>query len=294
MIWGLIILLIVAAVAVQLLIAWAVLRQLGRPDRRSAGHALAMGEPTTPQEAGYGAEELTVELDDRPPIDLWLVTGGRPDGPVMLLVHGWGDSRTTALRWLPQLAPHASTVVLFDLRGHGDSPVATSTWGSGDRADVVRIVQALRRPQRKLVLVGTSMGGTVAIDAGREAPVDGIIADSPCRDPQDSVYRTLRKRRLPAWLTTKLVFAWLHRRQPDLRDTDAADHARELSVPLLVIHGEADVTVPVDHARMIADSARAGRLVVFEEAIHLGACESDPDRYAAAISKFLGENQLSR
>ncbi len=296
MLWGLIVLLIVAALVLQLLIAWGVLRQLRRPQRRSAGYALAMGEPTSPEEAGYETEELSVELDGRPPADLWLVTGRRPDGPVMLLVHGWGDSRTSVLRWLPQLAPHASTIVLFDLRGHGDSPVATSTWGSGDRDDVIRIARTLheRWLERKLVLIGISMGGSVAIDVGREAPVDAIIVDSPCLDPQDAVYRTLRKHRLPAWLTTRIVFAWLHRRDPELSDGDAAEHARGLTVPLLVIHGDADVIVPVDHARTIADAASAGRLVVFQDAIHLGACDRDPDKYGATVSQFLKEHVISR
>src|SRR5688572_8403335 len=99
--WGLIILLAVA-LALLVLIATAVTAHvLTHPPRRTEGVAVARGEPTNPVEAG--AKEYTTHtlmFPDGRKIELWDVRGERPDGPLTVMLHGWGDSRLGELIWL--------------------------------------------------------------------------------------------------------------------------------------------------------------------------------------------------
>jgi pimeloyl-ACP methyl ester carboxylesterase len=86
--------------------------------------------------------------------------------PLLLFVHGWTCRRTY---WLPQLeyfsAAHA--VAAPDLPGHGDSGCGDrSRWGVESFAlDVAACVDTLQA--EKVVLIGHSMGGAVALEAAR-------------------------------------------------------------------------------------------------------------------------------
>lgn len=91
--------------------------------------------------------------------------GGRGE-PLLLFVHGWTCRRSY---WRPQLEhfSDAHAVAAVDLPGHGDSGSgARSCWGVEPLAlDVAACVRALGA--NKVVLVGHSMGGAVALEAAR-------------------------------------------------------------------------------------------------------------------------------
>lgn len=86
--------------------------------------------------------------------------------PLLLFVHGWTCRRSY---WLPQLEYFAGNhaVAAPDLPGHGDSGMGSrSHWGVKSFAlDVVACVDTLQA--EKVVLIGHSMGGAVALEAAR-------------------------------------------------------------------------------------------------------------------------------
>ena len=96
--------------------------------------------------------------------------------PLIVLVHGWScDSNY----WAAQLKPLAAkyTIVTVDLAGHGASGVNRKDWSmAAFGSDVAAAVQAMP-DAGKVILVGHSMGGPVAIEAARQlgARVLGVI-----------------------------------------------------------------------------------------------------------------------
>lgn len=96
--------------------------------------------------------------------------------PLLLFVHGWTCRRTY---WLPQLKYFGSThaVAALDLPGHGESGSGDRTfWGVESFArDVATCVKALAA--RRVLLIGHSMGGAVALEAARllGATVTGVV-----------------------------------------------------------------------------------------------------------------------
>lgn len=94
---------------------------------------------------------------------------------LIVAVHGWTCRRS---HWAGQLALMArfGEVLVPDLPGHGDSlgsPPQTATIAglAQELADLVA-----QQPQRKVVLVGHSMGGAVALEAARLlTQVDAVI-----------------------------------------------------------------------------------------------------------------------
>lgn len=103
--------------------------------------------------------------------------------PVIVFIHGWScDSGY----WDAQLNEFAQrhTVVTLDLAGHGRSDeTGRKDWSiTNFGADVAAVVQAEGYP--RVVLVGHSMGGPVALEAARRLPgkVVGIVGVDTLRE----------------------------------------------------------------------------------------------------------------
>jgi pimeloyl-ACP methyl ester carboxylesterase len=91
------------------------------------------------------------------------VYGNAPTAVV--LIHGWSCDSTY---WNAQLDAlrAAYTVVTLDLAGHGASGANRTDWSTANfGADVAAVAREL--PQQRIVLVGHSMGGPVALEAAR-------------------------------------------------------------------------------------------------------------------------------
>jgi pimeloyl-ACP methyl ester carboxylesterase len=77
-------------------------------------------------------------------------------GPLVVLLPGMGDLRSTYRLLAPRLVDGGHRVVLTDLRGHGDSDPGCGSFGDFETAgDIVALVQRLGGPA---IRVGSSMG----------------------------------------------------------------------------------------------------------------------------------------
>ncbi|HVO46625.1 MAG TPA: alpha/beta hydrolase [Steroidobacteraceae bacterium] len=118
-----------------------------------------------------GAPEIATEPDG---VHIEYHTYGHGE-PAVVLIHGWA---TDANYWSAQLEPLKSkyTVVTVDLAGHGASTRNRADWSMGNYGeDVATVVRQIQNKQ--VILVGHSMGGTVALEAARRIGdrVIGII-----------------------------------------------------------------------------------------------------------------------
>ncbi len=112
----------------------------------------------------------------------------RPRGTV-LIVHGLGEHAERYVRLAADLATAGWAVQAFDQRGHGASEgargdIATPTSLQDDLALLLDTLNDERAP-RPLVLLGHSMGGTVAASLladGRGDGVEALVLSSPAFD----------------------------------------------------------------------------------------------------------------
>jgi len=259
---------------------------LVHPPRRTYATALARGIPGDPGEVGpdgggpYVFESWETELGQgRGGLKVWDVGGKDAQGPVVVFVHGWGDSRIGGLSRLPVFAGIASRVLMFDLRGHGESG-GTCGLGVRDVGDLGAVVARIGG-ERPIVLVGWSMGAGVAIafaasGLGVSGRVAAVIAESAYRFGSTPARNVLRMSRLPYRINLPLAFACLgveHRlglRGFDGPRFDRAALASRLKVPLLVIHGLDDRTSPPADGKLIAQAAPNGEFLGVADAGHHG------------------------
>ena len=100
--------------------------------------------------------------------DAW----GNPDGPLVLLQHGGGQTRHAWKGTGELLGKAGYYAVAFDARGHGDSDWASDGLYSQDAMvrDLECVVSAIGK--MRPVLVGASMGGGTSLVAAGEDHVD--------------------------------------------------------------------------------------------------------------------------
>jgi pimeloyl-ACP methyl ester carboxylesterase len=107
------------------------------------------------------------------PVELAYDRAGPSDGPTLLLVHGWPETRRIWARNVPALANAGFDVVAPDLRGFGDSPLADD--GFYDLAahahDLKALLDALG--VERCVCAGGDLGGGVILDLGLRFP--GVV-----------------------------------------------------------------------------------------------------------------------
>jgi pimeloyl-ACP methyl ester carboxylesterase len=142
----------------------------------------------------------------------WLLRGAE-GSPAVVLLHGYGADRSSVLN-LGVLLNEATnfTVLCPDLRGHGqDPPVATTTFGAGEAADVegaITFLRALRTPQQRTLvgervgLYGVGLGAYAALlaaahDAEKGGARGGVVAlalDSLPARADDELREAMRQR----------------------------------------------------------------------------------------------------
>lgn len=144
-----------------------------------AAQAAPLPSPPPPQASAREARVRSL-AEDRSEIRYRVYGSGEP---AVVFVHGWScDSGY----WDAQLNPFASrgTVVTLDLAGHGASAVKQrKDWSMANfGADVAAVVEDAGL--ERVILVGSSMGGTVALEAARRLPgrVVGVVGVDTFRD----------------------------------------------------------------------------------------------------------------
>ncbi len=235
-------------------------------------------------------------------------------GEPVVLVHGLGDDHRA---WRRVVAPLMLTrrVVLYDLRGHGGSPLGDADGSLAQLgADLVRVLDDAQI--ERATIAGFSLGGTIAMRAALDAP-DRVSAlaligtssrvNSAARgwyeeraalvereDPElratldkdtEDVYRN-RPEEIEAGLRIRREstadprgFANACRAMAGLK---LDDEIGAISVPTVLVAGDADQHCPPRASEIIASKIPGATVQVLEDAGHPLPVER-PDEVAQAI-----------
>lgn len=279
---------------VVLLTAYTV-RSLTCPVRRTYASALARGRAGDPGElpedwGGPRVFEAWMFRSRGLELSAWDVQGENPGGAVAILTHGWGDSKVGALARVEGVVRLASRVILWDMAGHGESQ-GRSTLGTREVEDLLVLIEHVRG-DKGVVLQGWSLGAGVSIAAAaRSARVKGVVAEAPYRLAETPARAVMRARGMPWRINLPVALAWIGWRAgvgAGWRGFDRVELARNVRVPLLVLHGRGDAVSPLDDGREIA-AACGGDLVEIDGGHHgLWTQPESRARAVEAVARFCG------
>lgn len=232
-----------------------------------------------------GQEEVTFETRDGLTLHgiFWKAQGGGETAPTVLFVHGNMGNAADYAWWVRFLPPAGFNVLAFDYRGFGPSERPGKPFYREDLiADVDAAIGYLLAREdvdhERIALYGMSLGAALGVNAAAEREeVRAVVFMAGFAD-----WRQIASDHVP-WLGKVLIRA----------GHEPAEAAARLgSRPLLIVHGEDDRTVGVEHALHVAAAAReAGvpvqmRLIPHTGHINMFGTDEELDE---AIAAFLRE-----
>ncbi len=262
---------VVALFALIFYTAWL----LVNPHRRTYAWAVARGQPGDPGEIDEPLVYQSSEIQgERGPIPIWDIAARDPNGPVVLMTHGWGSSRQGALKRLPGLVEHASRIIAWDLPGHGEA-VGNARLGTDEHLDAMRILDAIGPAEHGIVLYGWSMGAGVSLALCAQIQdthdIRGVICEAVYAQPITPARAVLALRGMPHRLNLLPAMLLLGIRLgvgPRWRGFDRVEIASKVRCPILVLHGDQDPVSPLSDATAVSQVAQDARLCVIEGAGH--------------------------
>lgn len=253
--------------------------------------------------AAFGIDFTEIEYQSPlGPIKAWQVLAS--GNTWVLHVHGLGASRTEALRLLRPLAAEGYPQLVINYRndeGAPADPTGYYRFGETEWEDVAAAVDLLvAEGAQQVVLVGYSTGASHIFSYLYREPdpvVKAVIVDSPNIDFEQTVDLGASQRSLPfIGLPIPGTLVWTAKQIATLRfgvDWESVDYlpeAEQLDVPVLVIHGTDDETVPLQSSQDLA-AARPDlvRISIVPGAGHVRSWNVGSASYEAAVTGFLAE-----
>ena len=246
----------------------------------------------------------------------WSMDGA---GPPLVLVHGIGAARDTWAKALPVLTPHF-TVITYDLRGHGASPMPDGEFGLDELVEDLEHIRA-ESGFDKVHVAGHSLGGMIGPAYARAYPERtlslGVLSTAAFRTEDDrakvwAVVKAMEDRGIPnvlptltdRWFTDGFIAA-----HPDVVDrrlkqvvatdpdvflnvfriyatTEMSPWLHEVETPALILTGANDGGCNPRLNQAIHDAMPRSELVILPELKHSLLLEAG-DVVAAQLSKFI-------
>jgi pimeloyl-ACP methyl ester carboxylesterase len=182
-----------------------------------------------------------------------------------------------------------------DARGHGLSGGSIISYGIREAADVHTWVDWFlqKRPVTHLYGLGQSMGAAILLESLPGEPrFRAVVADCPFDTFEDiAYYRLERASGLSRWASWPVVqIGFLYARLIhgiDLRKASPADAIRSTTIPILLIHGTADVNIPPNQsAASHAANPKSTVLWLVPGAQHVGSLGNSTQEYVRRVTEW--------
>jgi hypothetical protein len=233
------------------------------------------------QPPGAASEECAFRAADGTRLHGWWHPGqgaGDPSPrPVLLWCHGNAGNITHREHNLRLVAARGLAALLFDYRGYGRSEGRPSEHGLYADAEGAYdyLVHERRVEPERIVCFGRSLGAAVALHLALTRPAAGLVMESPFRSAPAMARAKVPF--LPVWLLMRTRFGNEAR-------------VRDLAVPLLVIHGDGDRLIPIEHGRALFEAAPEPKgFYVIEGAGHNDTYLAGGQSYFERLERFCRE-----
>lgn len=283
---GLILLAIIAYVAISVYIA-SVLTVPGK-------------SPVTFDKANIGrGADVVFRSKDNLQLAGWLFPG--TNDKAIMFVHGAGNmNRANEVYGTPEIAKYfleqGYTILLFDLRGTGESQYSRISFGQYERNDVAGAFNYLLTQEYKpqsIGIISDSLGAIATIMASNDIKAaGGIVLDSPATVVRPIVSDIMVKEHsVPLFLHPGIYLAAqaLYKIDVDfVRPIDYIDVLKE--TPLLFLHGGSDTLIPPQNSADLLAHVNKGERVLFPGAKHVETFKTNPELYKQVVSDFFTKN----
>lgn len=238
-------------------------------------------------------ERVRIPTVDGLTLDGWFIPEAGASRCIVVC-HGAGANKGNFIWFLGPLARHGYNVVFFDFRAHGASDGRITTYGIRERRDVTGVVDWLKRERSEqsqvIVGLGSSQGAmALALAAAEDQRIDAVILDSPFTSAYEFAHHHARHLPVIGPLFVNIVLVGMSAQTgADFFHTSALEAVSRLgSRPVMVIHGDDDIVMPVSHSQALHDAATGPREIWFGPGPHSNIVTTNPRAYEERVFGFL-------
>ncbi len=238
-------------------------------------------------------------------MDAWFLDA--PGTLWVIHVHGRGATPAEAQHLFEPLQEAGYPQLAITYRNDDGQPADPSGfygYGATEWEDIKAALDyANSQGARGVVFIGFSTGASHVLSYAYKHQIDdirGAIFDSPNVDFGDTVAYAATQRRMPVLpMNVPITLGWTAKVFTSLRmgvnwkTIDYVSRAESaLRVPVLIIHGTADMTVPLSQSIRFSEAAPSNvTLFTVADAEHVGSYDVDPDGYVQRVLDFLDERR---
>jgi len=216
-----------------------------------------------------------------------------PSNNTVVFVHGINGSRLMGLWYAPLYMKAGYNVLIYDSRASGESGGNSVSWGFYEKYDLDQWIDWVeqRHPKGTIGVHGVSMGAATALMHAEMNEVTHrvkfYVADSSYSDLEDLLTQQINATislHNPLWVKLLLRYSSIMAKWQSgfsYEDVSPVRSVRNVTTPILYLHGDADVLVPVDMNEQLYAATKGYK----EEYISSG------DAHAMAIFNHKAEYQ---
>lgn len=212
-------------------------------------------ERYSPAEAGLeGVAEIEIATGDGETLVAWHAPA-KSGKPTILYFHGNAGNAAGRAPKIDIMRANGNGVFYLNNRGYGGSSGRPSEQRNvADALAAYDYLAGLGVKPEETVLYGESLGSGQAVKLAAQRPVRAVILEAPLTSTIDVGKRTY------FFLPLRLILTDQFRNE---------DNIRAVTAPALIVHGQQDTVIPVDHGRRVFAAANEPKsLELFPAAGH--------------------------
>lgn len=224
--------------------------------------------------------------------------------PIIILCHGFSTTKNSNTFIALERILHEKNISTFrfDFFGHGESEGKFEDVTISEAVDDVLSAIAFLKEKgfSRIGLVGSSFGGMAALLAASKSPDIYVLAlKSPVSDYLGKLIAQKSNEEIESWKEKgfihypktngemlKLNYSFFE----DTEKVSGFEAAKKIKVPTLIVHGDRDVSVPVEQSKKTAKMIENCRLEVIRGADHPYSNSEHFQRVLNLIADFIVEN----
>jgi len=205
----------------------------------------------SPEDFGLKFESFNVQVEQNVNLSCWFIPA-ETEKAVLIVSHGVADGKSGLLHCVLPFLKSGFSLVMYDLRHHGESGGEFCTLGFYETKDLLALTDFVKKKyahEKPLFYWGFSLGATISIlAAAQKSDVKAVVARSPFINIRSVVkHYALKFYYMPYWPVIPLalkLFEW--KTGANVNEVDILRYSDKLkNIPILLIGSDNDKQVPL-------------------------------------------------
>jgi len=249
-------------------------------------------------------QEVSIQEKDGVVLRAWYLQPESSNADAAILLHGVTDNRLGVAGYAEFLLKHGYSVLMPDMRDHGESGGEIASYGVRESHDIHDWVNWLYQTHAPHCVygLGESMGAAILLQSLEyENRFCAVAAESSFSDFREGAYdRVSGYLQVRPWIAEtvfrpSIEFGIIYARLRYGLDLGAASPQRAVqgsSIPVLLIHGADDTNIWPRNSEAIHRANPKTELWLVPNAAHCGAWQTSPSEFESRLLNWFGKKRI--